>query len=377
MTYTHYTKQVYGIATYDALFKYVLSSDEVRPSFLKTFIPDLGIVSSERVDEHMNPIQSLQNIKNFLSKDATTKTVNALKEADEELYVTLRDNRDPVGTSFLRELLRHFDDMKQAFPRAPRDGVMDFVCRLESGDYAMVEMQVVPENYWDRRALAYVAAFYGNQLRHGNSWADIKKVIGVNILGGGSQNKPHWKETPDQFVRHYKVQEQLHREKRYMDGMELIQYSLSNTPEAKNISRSQQDWVRFFREGHHMGPEDVKQHIMTKEVLLAFERAQLQKLPSQVRRDYEEQDKEFDRYSDHTDDLVKEGEEKALAKGREEGREDGIKKGREEGRKEGLKKGRESEKTSIARKLIFLGLSDSDIAESTGLSVDEVCKLRK
>ena len=126
-----------------------------------------------------------------------------------------------------------------------------------------------------------------------------------------------------------------------------------------------------------MGPEDVKQHIMTKEVLLAFERAQLQKLPSQVRRDYEEQDKEFDRYSDHTDDLVKEGEEKALAKGREEGREDGIKKGREEGRKEGLKKGRESEKTSIARKLIFLGLSDSDIAESTGLSVDEVCKLRK
>ena len=59
---------------------------------------------------------------------------------------------------------------------------MDFVCLLDTGDYAMVEMQVIPQNYWDRRALAYVAAFYGNQLRKGGKWEHhIKKVIGVNI----------------------------------------------------------------------------------------------------------------------------------------------------------------------------------------------------
>ena len=30
--------QVYGIATYDALFKYVLGMNDVRPSFLSTFV---------------------------------------------------------------------------------------------------------------------------------------------------------------------------------------------------------------------------------------------------------------------------------------------------------------------------------------------------
>ena len=356
MIYKNYTHQVYGIATYDALFKYILSCDEVRPSFLKTFIPDLGIVSSERVDDHMNPIQSLQNIKSFLFKEETTKALHLFKETDEELYVALKGNHHPLGTAFLKELLRHFDDMKQAFPKAPRDGVMDFVCRLENGDYAMVEMQVMPENYWDRRALAYVAAFYGNQLRHGDSWAEIKKVIGINILGGGSTNKQHWTETPNQFVRHYKVQEQLHGAKRYIDGMELIQYSLANAPE-KDMDRSQQDWVRFFKDGHHMDPQDVKKHIVTKEVLLAFERAQLKKLPREIRQAYEAQDTEFSRYSEHTESLVKEGEEK----------------GREEGRSEG----EHSKTLEVVRNMVKFGLPEDQIAKITGLPIVELRKLRK
>ena len=53
-------KQVYAITTYDAAFKWVLNSDSVRSSFLHAFIPNMPIKSSKRLDDHMNPVQSLQ-----------------------------------------------------------------------------------------------------------------------------------------------------------------------------------------------------------------------------------------------------------------------------------------------------------------------------
>ena len=56
---------------------------------------------------------------------------------------------------------------------------MDFVCELSTGEYTMVEMQVIPEDHWDRRALAYVGAFYDNQLMRDEHFKHIRKVIGI------------------------------------------------------------------------------------------------------------------------------------------------------------------------------------------------------
>ncbi len=84
-------------------------------------------------------------------------------------------------TKFVESILPRFDDLRRAFSKPAYDRTMDFVCKLSNGEYAMVEMQVVPYENWDCRALAYVAAFYGNQIRKGGNWKDIKRVIGINI----------------------------------------------------------------------------------------------------------------------------------------------------------------------------------------------------
>ena len=78
---------------------------------------------------------------------------------------------------------------------------MDFVCELDNDNgFALVEMQVLPDDSWDTRALAYVAAFYGNQLSKGAEWKDLRKVVGINIsLGGGSDNSTHWIESSTVF----------------------------------------------------------------------------------------------------------------------------------------------------------------------------------
>ena len=370
------TGQVYGIATYDALFKYVLSEDSIRPSFFHAFVPDLTITSSQRLDEHMNPLQELQLLRDFIHRKDTEETVGrissspgvclGLVDASPSSFV-----KDDDATTFLHEMVGHFEDIKKAFPRAKYDGTMDFVCKLDTGDYAMVEMQVIPQNYWDRRALAYVAAFYGNQLYKGDKWEQhIKKVIGINILGGGKDDKVHWGKTPDEYVRYYKFQEQLHEErgKRYIDGIELIQYSIMNAPEvAPTSDQEKQDWITFFKRGHRMSEEQVSEQIKTTAVLEAFNRATLSRLPASVRRSYDDEDHQFDIYSEYTEKFVAdkvakevaEQLEKALEKGKEEGIKEGVKEGEVKGERKGLLIG--------ARALKIMGtMTNAQIAAQLG-----------
>ena len=314
--------QIYGITTHDALFKYVLSDDNIRPSFFHAFIPGLTITSSKRLDEHMNPIQDLQLLREFIHRKDTTKTVKKISSTSDVCLGSVHPNtsrfsKDDKATIFLHEMVGHFDDIKKAFPRAKYDGTMDFVCRLENGEYALVEMQVFPKDYWDKRALAYVAAFYGNQLRKGADWPDIRKVIGINILGGGTQEEVHWSDTPDQYIRHYKFQEQLHKgtPKRYIDGIELIQYSVMNAPDTPPLSdQEKQDWIAFFKRGARMNEAQVKAQIQTPAVLEAFDRATLSKLPSYVREAYDAENIQYARVSQYTAAEVAKGEKKAILK---------------------------------------------------------------
>ena len=73
--------------------------------------------------------------------------------------------------------------------------------------------------------------------------------------------------------------------------------------------------------------------------------------------------------------------EYARESGREEGLKEGHKEGHKEGKEEGLKEGREEgskdERSKIAINLIRLGASCEIIAQATGLSAEEVSKLRK
>ena len=310
--------QTFTIPTFDAAFKWILSLDAIRPSFFHAFIPDLAIESSVRLDDHMNPIQALQLARNFLHDDNTQKTVDLLKKSRAlevyvgEEYEKLKNNKQ--GTEFLNSIISRFEGIKTAFPKPKFDGTMDFVCKLNSGEIALVEMQVAPQDYWDRRALAYAAALYGNQMREGTKWGEIKRVIAINILGGGHEKGSHWKDTPDQYIRHYKMQEQLHGKSHFLDGIELIQYSLENAPEEFE-TQEQKDWLTFFKNAHNMTENDVSEQIKTPEVLLAFDRAKIKNLPSEVRKNYEAEDAEYSRFSIHNAETFAEGKAEGKAEG--------------------------------------------------------------
>ncbi len=175
----------------------------------------------------------------------------------------------------------------------------------------MVEMQVVPYDFWYRRALGYVAVFHGKQMREGEKWKDIKRVIGINILGGGKDGLEHWKGLHSEYMRHCKMQEQLYCPAHYIDGIEIIQYSLMHTHQSLK-DREQNDWLTFFKEASHMTEKDVQEKISTPAVLEAFERAKLSTLPDRVLEMYAMQELRHAQYSIHTQERIEKGKADVL-----------------------------------------------------------------
>src|SRR3990167_9922064 len=74
--------QVYTIPTFDAAFKWILDLDSIRPSFFHAFIPDFKVESSVRADDHLQPIQALQLLREFVHDDKTQKIVDQLIKTD-------------------------------------------------------------------------------------------------------------------------------------------------------------------------------------------------------------------------------------------------------------------------------------------------------
>ena len=151
----------------------------------------------------------------------------------------------------------------------------------------------------------------------------------------------HWTDTPGQYVPDYNFQEQLQgRSQRYIDGMELVQCSIMNAPDDALPDKEKQDWITFLKRGHRKNEKEVANSITTPGVLQAFESARLCNLPEEVRKRYVAEDLEFDRYSEHTNMLVREGEH--------------------------------NKASEMARKMLLRGRPLEEIVEDSGLTKEEV-----
>ena len=105
----------------------------------------------------------------------------------------------------------------------------------------------------------------------------------------------------------------------FIDGIELIQYSVMNAPDTSS-DQEKQDWMTFFKRGARMNEEQVKSEIHTAAVLAAFEMATLSKLPEHVKEDYDAQNSQYTQVSQYTAQQYAEGEAKGRAVGRTEAR---------------------------------------------------------
>lgn len=142
----------------------------------------------------------------ILKRCAANKAVRKYS-SDRTPTVVYGGKDHPASTALFKALLDNWS--QESFVRVKDyDGIMDVVCLLPCGK-VFVEMQVAPEDFFDKR---YAANVFSNQLK------DVKKVISVSILGGRRDKEYVWGQ---EFMRCYKLEEQSSH-KILDEGIEIL-----------------------------------------------------------------------------------------------------------------------------------------------------------
>jgi predicted transposase/invertase (TIGR01784 family) len=167
-----------------------------------------------------------------------------------QLSIDGKENKE--ASEILKGFSDLYGDLAHAFPDSRYRSSVDFLCETDFG-YITIEFQVAKQDYWDKRALGYIASIFGNQLRPKKDkdygYDQIQNVIGVNLLGDGST--PYWED--GEFMRDYTFMNQRGGHRHKISGLRLIQYSLGDVDYAhKDLKENDhlRQWIEFFKSAH-------------------------------------------------------------------------------------------------------------------------------
>lgn len=375
-----YSNTPYSVPTYDDAFKDIMMEDKARNSFFSAAIGEpiassvlLGLVSHNKIS---NEQVSIDSVGDFLKRyqpvlerylEDKTKQDHDFKKQKNSGSVTDKDL--DIHTLIDELAIKFYKPLSLLFPSYDKKSILDFACKLESGDMILVETQVRPQDYWDRRALAYAARRYSGQLLEGEVWAKLKKVYSINILGGyelspsgekrysweKQQKKTHGEKTSPSFIKRYELTNRYDFSQR-IPHLQIIQlYPQLFDRKSANVSflKEQQkeesilvleEWLEFFKDAHKRTESDVERNVKDEGVKMAYSILKKHEPTEQYKNWRETYGRKYD------EQMV---QETAAAK--------------EEGRKE--------EKINFARILKKEGMSDEFIFKTTGLSLDEISLL--
>lgn len=274
-------------------------------------------------------------------------------------------------------------------PLGYRRSIVDVKCRDLKGRFFIVEMQMFWTPAFQQRMLFSASQAYVQQIRPGYDYSFLQPVYALALV-----NDVFDGDSPD-WYHHYKIVN-VDKPMREIKGLQFVFVEIPKfRPETALDKKIRLLWLRFLKEirqGEFDPPQDLLAYPPTREALditreAAFTESELfvyQEYLNSIRWDMTVM---AERTAMAREKALKEGREQGLeegiAKGLEEGREQGLEEGRGLGLEEGIAKGLEqgleqgaqAERQAIARNLLDV-LDDASIAAKTGLSAEEVARLR-
>lgn len=295
-------------------------------------------------------------------------------------YVFASENSHDILISFLNAIFIHSRqeqitgitylnpfNVKESIDE--KSTVLDIKATDAKGRQYNIEMQVKSEPQFIERLIYYNSRLFAGQLKKGESYSDLRKTISIAITD--FILFPEEKEFHNIF--------RLLNVKSYTLLSGIVEYHFLELPkyrESKKIGDVINKWLfaiknaeKFIREPNKL-PDSIKNE---EYIMKAIHKMQKAASDPDVRAIIEYREKaELDNLN-RLKTAIMEGEKRGIMLGKQEGIMLGKKEGIMLGKKEGVLEG----KYMVAKQLLKLKVNQETISSATGLSIDEIRKLKK
>ncbi|ACN95173.1 hypothetical protein WRi_003690 [Wolbachia sp. wRi] len=232
--------------------------------------------------------------------------------------------------------------------------------------------QVAKTKGFEKRAQYYAAKAYSRQADKGDQYHNLKEIIFIAIADCVLfPNKSEYKSK--HTIRDEDTNEHDLKDF-YFIFIELPKFPKNKEDQLENIVEK---WVYFFRYADETSEEELEK-IIGSDVIIKKAYEELNRF-NWSEKEFIAYEQEIKRILDEQAVLAQkldDATEKGREEGKEEGKEEGIQIGHEKGRAEGIQigaeKGEKQAKITVAKNLLKAGVSIDIIAQTTGLTVDEV-----
>ncbi len=222
-----------------------------------------------------------------------------------------------------------------------KENILDIACVDQAGNSYIIELQIASERNFDKRIVFYSAKSYSIQLEKGEDYRKLMPVIAVSVLDFVLFDKK----------KNYRSIHRILDEETYENDLRELAFAFIELP-------------KFNKKEHELVTAADKWIYFIKEI-----RKQT-KIPSALAHDeFEEACQAINRLTWPSHELDIYEKEAIKASVYHSTLETKYEEGREEGREE--------KQTEIARNLLKCDIRLEIIAESTGLSLEEIKKLKQ
>ncbi len=245
-----------------------------------------------------------------------------------------------------------------------RKVIFDIFCMNDKGEYLIVEMQKAKQAYFRDRCIYYSTFPIQKQAPRGVWNFKLKAVYTVAILDFVLFDEC---EGDDLHFLEYVHLVRARTNTIYSGKLKFIFVELPKFNKATvELETNMDRWLFSLKNLSELDvrPPEVQGKIFEK----LFNVAEIKKLTETEMEEYRKSVLEYQDVRDALDYAKEEARKEGLQEGRQEGRQEGKKEGRKEGRMEGM----QDERVLIAKKCLQKGMTPDDIAEITGLTLDEV-----
>jgi predicted transposase/invertase (TIGR01784 family) len=291
------------------------------------------------------------------------------------------ENTEPLK-SLLNDIL-HLENNKKIknitfkngefLPDSPEDrrAIFDLFCEDNNGDFFIVELQKMYQEFFQSRALYYTTFPIQQQASRGKWDFRLTPVYFIGLLNFKVN------EFGDSYIHHGKITD-IYTKKVMYEELNMIYIEIPKFKKQKTeLSNHLEWWIWFFQNLTKV--DDIPDELKGDVIADAFDIAEFSKMKRVEQDKYQMNLKVYRDLVNSFDTATKDGWKLGLRQGLQEGLQEGLEKGLEQGVKQGLEqgleKGEKQAKIEIAKNSLSLGLDINTVLKLTGLTIEEIKNL--